>query len=148
MKKDRGFVFYFFIMVSLLPIPRLELLEKNSQSVADVLLHQIVLHFQDRVDDCPKPLRPSRYVRFEEFGQIKKEMNSLCVAQWNCHITSAFEEIVQFLSNIDSVIDIFGICESFLSMNGLLSSYSFPGYQLISKSRQSMGRGGLAFLVS
>ena len=134
-------------MVSLLPIPWLELLEKNSLLVDDVLSHQIGLHFQDRVDECPKPLRPSRYVRFEEFGQIKKELYSLCVAQWNCHITSAFEEIVQFLSNIDSVIDVLGICESFLSLYSLLSSYAFPGYQLISKSRHSMGRGGLAFLV-
>ena len=52
-----------------------------------------------------------------------------------------------FLSTMKSSIDALGICETFLSMDSCLSSYIFPGYQMISKVRNRMRQGGLSFLL-
>ena len=52
-----------------------------------------------------------------------------------------------FVSAINSTVDVLGICETFFSMDSYLSSYIFPGYQMISKVKNRMRQGGLSFLL-
>lgn len=70
----------------------------------------------------------------------------LCIGQWNWHITSNFSEVSN-LTSCCGIIDMLGICESFLTQDSFLPSYTFPRYQLVSKSRNSMMLGGLAFII-
>jgi len=77
---------------------------------------------------------------------INKRINECLVCAWNCHITSSYHDIVQFMYENDS-IQLLALCETYLGRDSLLSFYSFPGYCLESKNRSKMGRGGLAFLV-
>ena len=65
----------------------------------------------------------------------------------NCHITSSYLEVSSFLDSCDGRNGIIGLCESFLTMGSLLSSYPFPGYSLIPKTRTSMQRSGLALIL-
>lgn len=121
---------------------RLDELENNALDVNEILECKIA---QDSVVKCPEPVRKSQYVSFE--FPIRKENKSFRVSEWNCHVTSSSEDIENFLSAMNSSIDVLGICETFLSMDSCLSSYIFPGYQMISKVRNRMRQGGLSFLL-
>ena len=45
-------------------------------------------------------------------------------------------------------LQVMALCETFLIQDSPLSSFSFSSYQLTTKSRASMSRGGLGLIVS
>ena len=116
--------------------------KNNALDVNEILECKIA---RDSVVNCPESVRKSQYVTFQ--FPIRKENKSFRVSEWNCHVTSSTEDIENFLSSMNSSIDVLGICETFLSMDSCLSSYIFPGYQIISKVRNRTRQGGLSFLL-
>ena len=66
------------------------------------------------------------------------------VCCWNCHVTSSYDGFVDFLARCPD-IQIMALCETFLNVNTMLSSYNFPGYKLIVRCRTGLSRGGVAF---
>ena len=51
-----------------------------------------------------------------------------------------FEGFKNFVSAVNSSVDVLGVCKMFLSMESCLLSYIFPGYQMISKVRNRVGQ--------
>ena len=83
-------------------LDRLDELENNALDVNEILECKIA---QDSVVKCPEPVRKSQYVSFE--FPIRKENTSFSVSEWNCHVTSWSEDIENFLSTMNSRIDVF-----------------------------------------
>ena len=76
-------------------------LENNALDVNEILECKIA---QDSAVKCLEPVRKSQYVSFE--FPIQKENKSFRVSQWNCHVTSSSEDIENFLSAMNSSIDV------------------------------------------
>ena len=93
-----------------------------------------------------KQLRNSAYVQCSQLNTVESDLLSLCA--WNCHLTTCYEDVLQFLSYSQGKVSFIGICESFLSQEHSVSLYSFPDYNLEIKNRTSLYRGGIACLIS
>jgi len=93
-----------------------------------------------------KQLRNSVYVQCLQLNPAKANSLSLCA--WNYHLTTCYEDVLQFLSDSQGKVSFIGICESFLSQEHSVSLYSFPDYNLGVKNRTSLYKGGIACLIS
>lgn len=90
-----------------------------------------------------RPLQESSYIVPSNILQ----QDSLCLCSWNCHLTTGYLDVLQFIEDSTQNIDLIAICETFISSDQSLSSFVFPGYSLEVKNRKSLNRGGLGFLV-
>ena len=93
-----------------------------------------------------QPLKNSAYVQRSKLDP--GEADSLRLCAWNCHLTTGYEDVLQFLSDSQGKISFIGISESFFSQEHSFSLYSFPDYNLEAKNRTSLHRGGIACLIS
>jgi len=64
-----------------------------------------------------------------------------------CPCNNSYHELLQLLDDIESNLDVIGLCETFLTSDQSHSSYSFPGYKLIVKNRVSLNRRGVGLLI-
>lgn len=124
-------------------ISHLRFLESNPFRVGDVLYDDLL---PESINADFSPQRDSCYVDVISSG-LEVNARSFCLCHWNCHVTSTYYEILQLIDNVNSKFDVIGLCETFLTSEHVLSLYNFPGYRLIVRNRERMGRGGLAFLV-
>ena len=92
-----------------------------------------------------RPLQFSKYCDSSYLGIMQNAGFNAC--SWNCHLTSSYDEIFDFLLKCRN-LHVMALCETFLSKDSPLSSFDFPGYQLTTRSRASMNRGGLGLIVS
>ena len=92
-----------------------------------------------------KPVRLSTYVEMSALSKLGSFVD-FTVCCWNCHVTGSYDEIVDFLARCPN-IQIMNLCETFLNVNTMLSSYNFPVYKLTVRCRTGLSRGGVAFLV-
>ena len=120
---------------------RLSDLQNNPFNVDDYLLTDIG---NDGSQISFRPSLDSKYRQLSTLEELGRSGFHACT--WNCHLTSSYHEIFDFISRSNN-LHIMALCETFLGHDTLLSSFNFPGYELIARSRSSMGRGGLAFIV-